>query len=290
MSSSTNKEVSDFSISQSRPRRTLARPSRQIDGIGLHSGMSVSLQFLPAASESGIIIHNAEHNQDIQAIAANVNDTTRCTQLAYNGVIVQTVEHVLSAISACGVDDIIVKITSREMPAVDGSALAFAELLSESGIIEHGGCIQALVVKEPVAVDDGRGGSIRIEPSDHLTIEMELDYPNHPYIGTQSAQFDSLTDNYVTEIAPARTFGFLKEIEYLHSKGLGLGASYDNALVLGEDSYVTEPRFINEMARHKILDIIGDLALIGRPIIGKISAAKPGHALNCAMAHKLTNM
>jgi UDP-3-O-[3-hydroxymyristoyl] N-acetylglucosamine deacetylase len=136
--------------------------------------------------------------------------------------------------------------------------------------------------------DDGKGGSVRLEPSPETRYAVTLEYPNHPYIGTQKAEF-ALTQ-YVVDVAPARTFGFLKEIDYLRSHGLALGASYDNALVLDEDGYANDRRFENEMARHKILDLVGDLALLGRPIVGSVVGVKPGHQLNTRVAIALTGM
>jgi len=281
-----------------RRRRTLAGPTEKLDGIGLHSGIATWVRILPAAPETGLVFVDSRVSegrpsdfgtgQEVPALAANVFDTTRCTQLRCGDKIVQTVEHVLSALAGLGVDDARLEIDGVELPAADGSALPFVELIQSVGIVEHGGEIDPFVVTDPIELSDGRGGLVRLEPASEPSYSVTLEYPKHSYIGTQSAS--GAATSYATEIAPARTFGFLTEIDYLRSHGLALGASYDNALVLGEEGYANERRFDNEMARHKILDMIGDLALFGRPIIASITAVKPGHQLNTQMAAKLTEL
>jgi len=258
-----------------------------MDGIGLHSGIATWVRIVPAAPGTGLVFVDSASGQEVPAIAANVYDTTRCTQLRCGDKVVQTVEHVLSALAGLGVDDARIEIDGVELPAADGSAQPFVELIRSAGIVDHGGEIDPFVVTEMIELSDGRDGLVRLEPASEPSYSVTLEYPKHRYIGTQTAG-GTLT-SYAAEIAPARTFGFLAEIDYLRSHGLALGASYDNALVLGEDAYANERRFDNEMARHKILDLIGDLALLGRPIVAKITAVKPGHQLNTQMAALLAS-
>lgn len=270
-----------------RRRRTLVGATDKLDGIGLHSGVAAWVRLSPAAPGSGLVFVDHADRQEVPARVENVYDTTRCTQLRKGDAVIQTVEHVLSALAGLGVDDALIEVSGGELPAADGSAAPFVRLIESVGTVEHDGYVEPLVVTEPVELGDGRGGSVRLEPSTESRYSVTLEYPKHPYIGTQTAQFTLAS--YSSEIAPARTFGFLTEIDYLRANGLALGASYDNALVLGEDDYANERRFDNEMARHKILDLIGDLALFGRPIVADITAVKPGHQLNTRVAALLAS-
>ena len=272
-----------------RARVTLAAPSAVLSGVGLHSGADASVRLLPAPAGTGLVFHAG--GQEIPARAANVCDTSRCTRLRANGLEVQTVEHVLSALAGLGVDDAIIEIDGApagfyEVPAIDGSAAPFAALILAAGMQAQAAQVRPIVLTEPVVVAEG-GCTIVALPSDRFSATVVLDYPRHPYLGTMAAVYDSASGEYAAQIAPARTFGFLSEIEALRARGLGLGASYDNALVLGETQYEAPPRFPNEPARHKLLDLIGDLALAGRPIFAEIFALKPGHTLNTRLARLL---
>ena len=271
-----------------RPRLTLAAASPVMVGVGLHSGKETSLRLLPAPSGSGLIFRDTPSGQEIPARAANVTDTSRCTRLGLGGVEVQTVEHVLSALSGLGVDDAMIVISGGEVPAGDGSAALFADLISEAGLQEQqNSVVRPLTLGHPVFVSEG-GATAAALPSDRFQATVVLDYPRHEYLGTIAAVFDAANGKYKAEIAPARTFGFLSEIEALRARGLGLGASRENAVVLGEDRYETPLRFPNELARHKLLDLIGDLALVGRPLLAHVIAFKPGHTLNTRLAYLLS--
>lgn len=265
-----------------RARRTLADATETYHGVGLHSGAAAWVRILPAPSGAGLVFVDAATGQEVPALAENVCDTTRCTQLGRGGVVIQTVEHVLSALAGLGVDDARIEVDGGELPAADGSAAPFAQMIRNAGVVERNGFVEPLVLTEPVDIGDGRGGSIRLEPARETSYSVTLEYPKHPYIGTQTASFG--ISSYLSEIAAARTFGFLAEIDTLRAHGLALGASMDNALVLGDDAYVNERRFENEMARHKILDLIGDLSLLGRPIVAEVVAIRPGHELNTRLA------
>ncbi len=270
-----------------RPRVTLAEPSAVFSGVGLHSGAGAVLRFLPARSGSGLVFRDNHSGQEIEALVSNVTDTSRCTRLGQGSREVQTVEHVLSALAGLGVDDAVIEIEGGELPAADGSAAPFAALIQKAGFQEQAaGSVRPIVLEKPVTVSEGLSTAVAL-PSDRFRASVVLDYPKHPFLGTLAAVFDGAAGNYAAEIAPARTYGFLSEIEALQAHGLGLGASRDNAVVLGEDRYETDLRFPNELARHKLLDLIGDLALAGQPLLAEIIAVRPSHALNTRLARAL---
>ena len=268
-----------------RLRQTLARPSVVLSGAGLHSGAGASVRLLPAMAGTGLVFRRQTDGQEIPALAANVFETSRCTRLKLGGFEVQTVEHILSALAGLGVDDAVVEIDGPEVPAMDGSAAPFAAAILDAGLREQSGTAAPLTLTQSVFVSE-RGCTIVGLPSDKLSLTVVLDYPRQAYLGTQAAVFDGAGD-YTAQIAPARTYGFLSEIEALRAAGLGLGASFENAVVLGDAKYETPLRFPNELARHKILDLIGDLALVGRPVCAEIIAVKPGHTLNVRLARLL---
>ena len=272
-----------------RRRQTLAGSSAVLSGVGLHSGAGASVRLLPAPSGTGLVFRRAGGGQEIPALASNVSDTSRCTRLSAGGVEVQTVEHVLSALAGLGIDDAVIEIDGgSEVPAMDGSAAPFAQAILAAGLREQAESVQPIVLTQPVFVSE-RGSTIVALPSETLSLTVVLDYPRQPYLGTQAAIFDGAQD-YLTQIAPARTYGFLSEIEALRAAGLGLGASFENAVVLGETQYETPLRFPNELARHKLLDLVGDLALAGRPVCADILAVKPGHTLNVRLARLLSEL
>lgn len=273
-----------------RPRTTLAAPSRVHEGVGLHSGADASVRLLPAPARAGLVFRDRATGQEIPARAVNVTDTSRCTRLGLSGVQIQTVEHVLSALAGLGVDDAVIESAGGELPAADGSAAAFVALIRAAGLREQPGATASpLALTQPVTLS-ANGGTLVALPAERLTLTVVLDYPRHPYLGTLAATFDAAGGDYDAEIAPARTFGFLSEIEALRAHGLGLGASRENAVVLGEDRYETPLRFANELARHKLLDLIGDLSLLGRPLLAQVIAVRPGHALNARLAQTLSEI
>lgn len=271
-----------------RLRVTLAAPSGVFRGVGLHSGADASVCFHPAPAGTGLVFRHRASGQEVPALAANVRDTSRCTRLGLNGLEVQTVEHVLSALAGLGVDDAVIETEGGEMPAGDGSAAPFVALIREAGLRpQQGALLYPLTPAQPITIVEG-GSTLVALPADRFVATVVLDYPWHPYLGTLAATFDAAVGDYAAEIAPARTFGFLSEIEALRALGLGLGASRDNAVVLGEDHYETTLRFANELARHKLLDLIGDLALVGQPLQAQVIAVKPSHALNTRLARLLS--
>ena len=271
-----------------RRRQTLAAASAVLSSVGLHSGADASVRLLPAPSGHGLVFRRQDGGQELAALVSNVSDTSRCTRLGASGWTVQTVEHVLSALAGLGVDDAVIEIDGSEAPAMDGSASPFVRAILEAGLREQPQSVSPITLAAPVYVSE-RGSSIAALPSETLSLAVVLDYPSHAYLGTQAALLGGLS-GYEAQIAPARTYGFLSEIEALRAAGLGLGASVDNAVVLGETQYETPLRFPNEMARHKLLDLIGDLALIGRPVSAAILAVKPSHTLNVRLARLLSEL
>lgn len=267
-----------------RPRQTLALPSGFFRGVGLHSGADAAVRFLPAPAGAGLVFRDAHTGQEIPAHAANVTDTSRCTRLAEGGREVQTVEHVLSALAGLGIDDAVIEFEGPEMPAADGSAAPFVQMLLEAGqTTQPGPSITPIVVNAPLFVTEGEA-TLAAFPADHFDAMVVLDYPHQAYLGTLAARFIGGRDDYAAWVSPARTFGFVTELEALKARGLALGASRDNAVALGQDGYETPLRFPDELARHKLLDLIGDLALSGRPVHARILALMPGHTLNTRLA------
>ena len=267
-----------------RLRQTLAQPSGFFRGVGLHSGADAAVRFLPASAGTGLVFRKASSGQEIPARAANVTDTSRCTRLGAGGLEIQTVEHVLSALAGLGVDDAVIEFEGPEMPAADGSAAPFVPLLLEAGrTAQPGPGAAPITLDAPLFIAEGEA-TLAAFPADHFEATVVLDYPRHAYLGTQAARFVAGRDDYAAWVAPARTFGFVAELEALKARGLALGATRDNAVALGRDGYETPLRFPDELARHKVLDLIGDLALAGRPLHARILALMPGHTLNTRLA------
>jgi len=267
-----------------RSRQTLALPSGFFRGVGLHSGADAAVRFLPASAGSGLIFRDAHTGQEIPACAANVTDTSRCTRLALGGREVQTVEHVLSALAGLEIDDAVIEFEGPEMPAADGSAAPFVQMLLEAGqATQPGPTVMPITLDAPLFISEGVA-SLAAFPADHFDATVVLDYPRQAYLGTLAARFVQGWGDYQTWVAPARTFGFVAELEALKARGLALGATRDNAVALGREGYETPLRFPDELARHKLLDLIGDLALAGRPLRARILALMPGHTLNTRLA------
>jgi UDP-3-O-[3-hydroxymyristoyl] N-acetylglucosamine deacetylase len=272
-----------------RPRRTLAAPTEILTGIGLHSGAAVAVQVLPAAAGTGIVFQEFGTRQEIRACVGNVIDTSRCTILGMAGVSVQTVEHLLSALAGLGVDDARVESRGGELPAGDGSAAPYVQMIRQAGIRDSpdSSRVEPLGLKKPAVVYGEGGASIIALPASSFRATVVLDYPDYPWIGTQMVEWEA--GDYANEVAPARTYGFLTEIAWLKAQGLALGASYENGIALREDGYDSVLRFADELARHKLLDLIGDLSLIERPLAAHVIALKPSHTLNCRLAGLLVN-
>ena len=268
------------------PRKTILA-SVSIHGIGLHSGIYAKVELRPAPAGSGItFIRTDLHGLRIPALQASTTALDYATSVGRDDVSVGTVEHLLSALVGAGITDVDIPIDGPEVPIVDGSALPFAHLIDAAGTRDLGVDVPVLRITEPIEVVDG-DKSIRMTPSSRLVIRYGIDF-NHPAIGHQFCHFDFRRDNFLRKIAPARTFGFVRDLDRLRAAGLARGGSIDNALVLDDETLLNGPlRFRDEYVRHKVLDLIGDLALIGRPIVGEITAARGGHAIHSRFVEKI---
>jgi UDP-3-O-[3-hydroxymyristoyl] N-acetylglucosamine deacetylase len=257
--------------------------------IGLHTGRKVNMKIKPAPVDTGIIFIRKDL-PDARPIPADFNmvcDTTLATSLGYDGVTVATVEHLLSAFSGMGLDNAVVELDSFEVPIMDGSSRPFVNMLKEVGTRPQGKSKRMLVIKKPVSVKEGEGSAMLL-PSEEFKITYEIDFA-HRAIGRQSYRVIFTDKNYEDYICSARTFGFLKEVEFLQARGLGLGGSLDNAVVLDDEKIINKEglRMPDEFVKHKILDAIGDLFLLGMPIIGHFVAHRSGHRLNNLLLREL---
>ncbi|HYM61977.1 MAG TPA: UDP-3-O-acyl-N-acetylglucosamine deacetylase [Thermoanaerobaculia bacterium] len=251
-----------------------------ITGVGLHSGIYTKLELHPAEAGSGITFVRADlRGLRIPALQASTTALDWATTVGKDDVSVGTVEHLLSALMSFGITDVDIHIDGPEVPIVDGSALPFVHLIDAAGVRELAGEVQVLRLADPIEVVDG-DKSIRLTPSNRLILNYKIDF-DHPFIGRQTFHFDFRHDKFVRKIAPARTFGFLRDVEKLHAAGLARGGSVENCVVLDDRGVMSGPlRFRDEFVRHKVLDLLGDLALIGRPMVGEITASRAGHALH----------
>lgn len=262
--------------------------SASISGIGLHTGVPVKLQLSPAPVNTGIIFRRTDLDQfPIEANARNVARVSYATSLMKKGVLISTTEHLLSALAACGVDNVYADIDNLELPIVDGSALPFVKLIHEAGLRRQRAPRLFAQVLKPIEVVEG-AKRIAVYPSEVLRITYRITF-QHPLIGEQSLDFEPGLGNYERDIAPARTFGFFEEAEMLRKSGLVRGGSLENAIVLTREGIMNPEglRFPDEFCRHKILDVIGDFALLGHPLIGHVVAERAGHAMHVALLSRL---
>lgn len=271
-------------------QRTLKNTIRAT-GVGLHTGEKVYLTLKPAAVNAGIIFRRTDLDPpvDIKARATNVGDTTLSTTLVNGEARVSTVEHLLSAMAGMGIDNAIVEVTAPEVPIMDGSSGPFVFLIQSAGIVEQDSPKQFIRIKREVEVRDGDKVAI-FRPFDGFKITFTIEF-NHPVFNTEplTATVDFSSTSFVKEVSRARTFGFMHEIEYLRSKGLVRGGSLDNAIVVDREQVLNEDglRYKDEFVKHKILDAIGDLYLLGNSLIGEYVAVKSGHGLNNALLRTL---
>ena len=256
-------------------------------GIGLHSGEKVTLSLRPARAGSGIRFRRADlGGVEIPATVDNVDRLHYATGLSRNAGTVETVEHLLAAIVSLGVDNVIIELNQAEVPIMDGSAASFVYLVHEAGLKRLKTPRRYLKVLRPVSLTRGEK-RIALYPSDYFKVTYSISF-DHPLLRHMTHTLRVTQESFVDEIAPARTFGFLKEVEMLRQKGLAQGGSLDNAIVLGETGVLNNSlRFEDEFVRHKILDAIGDLALVGYPVIGHLVAHRGGHELHAAFAEKI---
>jgi len=266
-------------------RRTLRREVG-CTGIGLHSGKPVRLTLRPAPAEHGIRFLRSDVGVQIPATLEYLASQDHATTLSRDGVSIGTVEHLLSALLGLGMDDVLVEVDGPEIPVLDGSAAPFVILLHEAGLKPLAVSRQYLKVLKTVEVVRG-GKRARLSPADHFSVSYTIGFDHH-LLRHQALSLRVSPRTYCEGIAPARTFGFLRDVETLRRSGLALGGSLENAVVIGESGVLNNKlRFEDEFVRHKILDAIGDLALLGAPLIGRFEAQKAGHALHAAVAQKL---
>jgi UDP-3-O-[3-hydroxymyristoyl] N-acetylglucosamine deacetylase len=271
------------------PRKTI-NANVSITGIGLHSGIYTRVELHPAPAGNGITFVRADlDGLRIPALQASTTALDYATTVGKDDVSVGTVEHLLSSIMACGITDLDIHIDGPEVPIVDGSALPFMHLIDAAGVRDLGVEIPVLRITQPIEIVEG-DKSIRIAPANRLILKYKIDF-DHPAIGRETFNFDFEHDNFLKKIAPARTFGFMRDVEKLRAAGLARGGSVENCIVLDDKGVVNGPlRFKDEFVRHKILDLLGDLALVGRPIAAEITAYRAGHALHSRCVAKILEM
>src|SRR5687767_1127942 len=266
-------------------QRTLRRQVSCV-GIGLHSGNKVNLTLKPAGTDFGIRFRRTDlGGHEVPATVQHLAGIQLATGLGRNGVSVETVEHLLAALVSMNIDNLLVELNSPEVPIMDGSAAPFVYLIHEAGLKRLAAPKRFLKIVRPIALSRG-DKRIALYPSDHFKVTYSISF-DHPMLRHQSRTMAITEESFIEEIAPARTFGFLKEVEMLRQNGLALGGSLENAIVLGETGALNALRFEDEFVRHKILDVIGDMALVGYPIIGHLVAHRGGHALHTSFASKL---
>jgi len=264
--------------------QTTIKKSVELVGIGLHKGSPVKLRLEPMESNSGIVFYRSDVDVSIPLIPANVVDTKMATVIGKDGHVISTIEHLLSAVYAYGIDNLRVIVDADEVPVMDGSSASYCMLLDEAEIVQLDVPKKIMRIKKDVEIREG-DKYVKLSPSPDLQYDFTIKFP-HPVIQKQEYVLKFTKESYKKEISRARTFGFLHEVQYLRSKGLALGGSLENAIVL-DDKKILNPeglRFDDEFVRHKILDAIGDMSLIGMNFIGNYEALAGSHDLN----HKLT--
>ena len=267
-------------------QRTIKKPV-EVVGIGLHKGEPINLRLEPLSADAGLVFYREDLAMSIPLSPNSVIDTRMATVIGSEKGFISTIEHFLSAVYAYGIDNLRIIVDGNEMPIMDGSSISFCLLLDEAGIEELDEPKKIISVKKPIEIRDGQK-FVRLLPSDTATFDFRIKF-DHPVIGEQSESFEFSTHNFIEEIARARTFGFAKDIQYLQSQNLALGASLQNAIGL-DDHKILNPeglRFDNEFARHKILDAMGDMMVSGHNILGKYESFAGSHNLNYQLTSKL---
>ena len=270
------------------PKQQTLKNSIEITGKGLHSGVEVQMTLKPAEIDSGIFFVRTDlpTKNKICATASNVTSTMRATTLEENGVKVFTVEHLMSALSVCGIDNCAVEMNAEEPPVLEGNSIGFFEMIKSAGTIEQAAERKIIQLEKIYRADSDDGKKFIIAlPYDGFRISFTSINP-HPLIGIQYADFEITEENYQKEIAPARTIAYEKEVEALHAMGLGRGGNLDNVIVYNDEGWLNKLKYPDELVRHKILDVIGDLRLVGF-LKCHIIAAASGHALNSKLAKKI---
>lgn len=267
-------------------QRTISK-SVELVGTGLHKGVPVNMVLEPLGDDSGIVFYRSDIGVSIPLSPESVVDTTMATVIGKDGAVVSTIEHLLSAIHAYGIDNLRIILDNQEAPIMDGSSIGFCMLLEEAGIKELSNVKKAIAIKETVEVRDN-DKFVRLEPSNEMIFDFRISFA-HSAIRDQSYKFTFSTQKYKEEIAKARTFGFLEDVNRLRSMGLGLGGGLHNCIVLDENGILNKEglRYKEEFVRHKILDAIGDMSLFGMPLIGSYISFAGSHKLNHFLTKKL---
>jgi UDP-3-O-[3-hydroxymyristoyl] N-acetylglucosamine deacetylase len=268
-------------------QRTIAKPV-EIVGIGLHKGVPVKMRLEPLEANEGIIFYRADEGLTIPLKIENVVDTKMATVIGKDGVVISTIEHLLSAVYAYGIDNLRVVLDNDEVPVLDGSSSGYCMLIDEVGIKELSESKKVIKIKKEVEVRTEDGKRVSLKPSNHIVYDFSIDFES-PAIGQQNYHFDYSIEEYKENISKARTFGFLHEVQYLRSIGLAQGGSLENAIVVDGDKILNPEglRYENEFVRHKILDAIGDMSLLGYTLIGEYDAHAGSHHLNHLLTKKL---
>jgi len=275
-------------------QRTLKSLTRAV-GVGLHSGQRVEITLRPAQPDSGIVFRRVDLPQpvDIPVSAMAVSDTRLASTLSNGGAKVHTVEHLMSACAGLGIDNLYVDITAEEVPILDGSAASFVFLLQSAGIALQNAPRRFIRITQPIEVREGEGANqkwARLDPYHGYKLNFEIDF-SHPAVDStgQRVEFDMSRNNYSRDIARARTFGFTKDVEMMRANGLALGGGLDNAIVMDDYKVLNAGglRYDDEFVKHKILDAMGDLYILGKPLLAAYSAFRSGHALNNKLLREL---
>lgn len=259
----------------------------EIVGVGLHKGVPVKMELEPLDVNSGVVFYRSDLGVSIELKPENVIDTTMATVLGKGEARISTIEHLLSAIHAYGIDNIRICLDNEEVPIMDGSSIGYCMLLEEAGIISQNAPKKAIAIKKPIEIQDDKK-FVRVEPSERTIFDFSIDF-SHPAIRQQHYKFTFSTKAYKQEIARARTFGFLHEVNYLRSIGLAKGGDLSNCIVLDESGILNKDglRYKEEFVRHKILDAIGDMALLGMPLLGTYVSYAGSHKLNHLLTKQL---
>jgi UDP-3-O-[3-hydroxymyristoyl] N-acetylglucosamine deacetylase len=271
-----------------RYQRTLKK-AITFKGIGLHTGRKTKVTLRPAPRDTGIVFVRTDRDTVIKATIKSVVDTAFATTIGYNGTRIKTVEHLLSAFGGLGIDNVIVEVEGPEIPILDGSSTELVEIILNAGISQLSPPKSYIKITRPIYIEDGHS-TIMALPYNGRKITYTIHF-KHTLFSSQTLTIELTEESFIKEIAPARTFGFLKNVETLRANGLALGGSLDNAIVIDDNGILNESglRFENEFVRHKILDLIGDMSLIGYPIEGHIIAEKAGHSSHIKFLKTLIN-
>ncbi|MEW5745707.1 MAG: UDP-3-O-acyl-N-acetylglucosamine deacetylase [Nitrospirota bacterium] len=269
-----------------RLQRTLKKEV-QFSGIGLHTGRHATVRLKPASRDTGIVFYRVDKGAIVRANVGAVLDTAFATTIGFDGVRIRTVEHLLAAAAGLGIDNLLVEVDGPEIPILDGSATELVGMMLEAGIAKQGKRISFVKITRPVIYEDAHARVVAL-PYDGMRISFSIHFGHH-FLGQQELTLDLDETTFLKEVAPARTFGFLRDVEMLRANGLAKGGSLDNAVVIGDEGILNASglRFTDEFVRHKILDTVGDLSILGLPLQGHLLLEKAGHTANFRFLKKL---